>query len=315
MENDNPDPDISDTLSIIISDDIRSPHFIGIIDNNYSNSNSNSNELLNQSRNFYNIIDNFCTSLIDFAKSIKQPTSDISDIIHKKTNRNKSFDNYVSSVEKFNTIMQNVIYLLKKVIISLNHVFVYGTIEEVAIFMENLNVFLRYLLTENIFAKLTILKLEIGGKHKSDIDILQKIKNIKDVMIHVVNMSINITSLLIPQLGVISQLITVIDENLNESIDKKIEKVAHINDQLDGVIRSLLNVQTRADILESFEGSNVLQFLSDRVNNEKILKIGENLYTEYISLLHVTLSLHSTIEIYKRRKKNVLLTLVEYMKM
>ncbi|MGL5934279.1 MAG: hypothetical protein ACRCZI_01500, partial [Cetobacterium sp.] len=259
---------------------------------------------LQNNEHFYSIINSFCNSLVEFALSIKQPTNDISNLIYKKYSRDSSFDNYVQSVEKFTNIIQTIISLLKSVIISLNQLFVIRSVDKITIFMSHLRNFLHYLLVEDVFLKLTMLRREIGNKHKNDVEILQKIKIIKTVMYRIVNISIDITSLIIPQLSVIKEIVEVFNDKLEDDLDIKIGEISRMNNNLDNIIKQLVNIQLRSSIIESFQNRDILNFLNN-YDTRRLVTISENLHAEYVSLLHTVLSLQSSIGIYKRKKKNV----------
>jgi hypothetical protein len=267
-----------------------------------------------ESNYFCVIIDNFCNSLIAFAMSIKEPTDSISGIIHKKTTRNKQFDNYILTVENFNQIMFNVIVLLKAVIISLNRLFVFKQVVNLVDFMENLRRFLQFLLDEKIFIKLNVIRQELAIKYKRDTDILRKITTIKKLVFHIINISIDITTIIIPQLTLLKDITTAIGEKIDEELEDENFTLTTLNFNMDDIIKRLLDIQLRGDIIMSFESASILEYLNDR-NARTLIRTIENLQTEYVELSYTMSLLRGEIDSYKTKKKSFILIVLEKLKL
>lgn len=259
---------------------------------------------------FCSIIEKFCGSLINFATYVRQPAKNISTDIQKKNSRNMKFDLYVENIENFNNIMHNVIHLLKKIIISLNVLFVDITRDNLIDFLNNLKDFLVYLVQEEVFDILIEVQKNVKEKYKYDTDILDKIKNVKYLVFRMFSLSIDITTLILPQIIVVKEIVTILEKKTDEYIADKQEFIDKNNTAVDNIVKQLMEIQMRSDIISSINEQKIMECLQDR-KSKIVLRTVENLHTEYIELMHVTISLKNDINTYKKKKNNILVSFLQ----
>lgn len=260
--------------------------------------------------NFCIILEKFIDSLVLFAQYIVPPTVGSTHIIHKKNSRDVKFDMYVFSIEEFNYSMHEILELLKVIIIALNKVFIYRDIDNLMNFIKNLKDFLLFLVTKNIFLNLDKLSMSICTKYKKDISIIKKIKNVKYYIFRIVNITCDITAIFIPPVLVIKEVISVTEKRGDSLLDKQIDEIEQSSTKLDSIVKQLLDIQLRGQIISNINTPNILTCLVDK-QATKLIRMIENLSTEYLELLHLTLTLKNEIGIYKDKKNNVFLSFLQ----
>ena len=262
----------------------------------------------NNEPKFCTIIENFCDSLVKFAIYVRQPTTHIYELIHKKNTRNNAFDGYVITVEEFNNILLEIINLLNQIILSLNALFVNRTLDAITNFLDQLRIFLLHLLNNNILIKLNMLKKIINEKYIKDIDILKKIANVKYLIFRMCNLSIDITSMFIPQLSLVKEVIVVLEKKSDDATNNQIDEIKSNNIKLDNIIKQLLDIQLRSQIISSFGATTILNCLVDKQSDD-LIRIIENLQTEYVEIIFTTVCLKTEIDAYKTKKRSVISSL------
>lgn len=253
---------------------------------------------------FYIIIEHFCDALVAFSIYVRKPTLEILDAIKLNKRRTNSFDTYITSIESFNIITHKVVDLLKDIIISINILFINKNIECVGNFIELLRTFLVYLLDHNIFDNLNYICKTLDKGKKRDINVIEKLSQIKYLIFRVCNLTIDITTLFIPKLHVIKEVLDILEKKTDDALENKMETINN-SMQIDDIIKQLLDMQLRAQIISSFAADNILNSLINKKSSH-LNRIIENLQTEYVELLNATMNVKIEINIYKDKKKNKL---------
>ena len=239
------------------------------------------------------LLTNFCNSLITFAGSISLPTVVTTIRIKNKHLQTKSFDNYVTNVGEFNIIVHKIIDALREIITSLNTFFIGYKLDDLTNFIESLRKFLLFLLNENIFDNLNDVKQKLDKKYLKNYRIIKNVTYIKHSVFDLFDQGIGITTVFIPQLIIIKDIVLAMEEH---------------NINFDAAIKKLIAVQLRSQIKL---GDNILQLLSSGSNIEPsdkskaITHIIENLKIEYTELIERTLNLDKQVIIYKHKKRSI----------
>ena len=258
------------------------------------------------------VLDQFCATLIEFAISIKDPTYNMTERIKNKKVRSGNFDTYISTIEEFNTIMTSIINLLDRIVLSLKLLLIRKTAERLKVFINNLADFLKEIKTNDVFLKLNEAKLSLNKKHEKDIKTAKLLQSINLTIHKVCVIGIKVASMVIPGLSVAGEISTLIIENINVN-NNDIEILENTNVKLDEVIHKLIDIKKQSSDLihiASIDASRILQCLSDKNAGELVI-ISRNLETEYVHLSHLILNTRSEINLYKRRKKNLVISLFD----
>lgn len=258
------------------------------------------------------IIDHFCDSLVSFATYVISPTVSSTIMIKKKYIRTNAFDSYVDSVDEFNEIIRNVIILIREIIISLNQLFVMKDKHNLVDFIEKLRQFLLFLLIENVFENLNLFKDKLHSKYKRDTRIMNKITKVKGLIFRIFDISIDLTTIFIPSLVMVKKIVIIFEEKTDDALEVHEEKIEQNNNNLDMIIKQLLDIQLRSQIITSLGTNKVFDCLIDK-ESLILCRVIENLQTEYIELLHTTLYLKTEINIYKKTKKNLISSILYIM--
>lgn len=261
------------------------------------------------SKDFCNIIRNFCDSLIAFTKYVVNPTVNTTMLIKKKYVRYSTFDTYVIAVNKLNEIMINVVLLIKEIIISLNKLFILKSPKNLLGFIEDIRKFLVFLLENKVFDSLYELKEELDSRYIKNLKNIKKLADIKYILFRICNISIDITCLFIPPLTVVKEAIAVLEDKLDSSIDNKKKEAADNYLNLDDIIRQLIDIQLRVEVISIIKNAKFLNEFNDK-NAIDIHRIIENLQTEYVELHHIIIYLRSEIRIYKQKKLSIIHSLM-----
>lgn len=256
-------------------------------------------------KRFGKIINNFCESLINFAVYVRIPTETTTELIHKKKNYGKEFAVYIDGVELFNSIILQVVELMKKIIISLNILFVHKKLDHLIAFLDNLRNFLVYLLKENVFDILNNFKRTVTNNYKQDLRIMSKITKVKTLIFKLFDISLDITSIFIPQVMLVKGIVVLIEEKTDSILDKKIEIIESKNIKVDLIIKQLLDIQLRSQIILSLNINHAFMCLINK-ESDHLIRVIENLQTEYVELLHVVLFLKNEIFVFKSKKKSLI---------
>lgn len=256
-------------------------------------------------KRFGKIINNFCESLINFAVYVRIPTETTTELIHKKKNYGKEFAVYIDGVELFNSIILQVVELMKKIIISLNILFVHKKLDHLIAFLDNLRNFLVYLLKENVFDILNNFKRTVTSNYKQDLRIMSKITKVKTLIFKLFDISLDITSIFIPQVMLVKGIVVLIEEKTDSILDKKIEIIESKNIKVDLIIKQLLDIQLRSQIILSLNINHAFMCLINK-ESDHLIRVIENLQTEYVELLHVVLFLKNEIFVFKSKKKSLI---------
>jgi hypothetical protein len=264
---------------------------------------ANTTILNNNDRNleFSSIIELYCISLSEFVKYVTQPTQLTTNIIQNKYIRSRNFDKYAHSVGQLNTTMHDIVLLIKTIIISLNKLFINKDVNDLTAFIEDLRGFLLFLIKENIFMCLNRFKDELDAKLDNDIKMINKIKKIKVLILRMVDLSIDLTTIFIPHLAFMKNVMEFNTSQENETPETIIQDNSDIY-QMDIVINKLLDVQLRSQIiLSGINSKNIFACLSDS-RSGMILGLINKLQKEYVDLLQITIRLKVELEKYKKKR-------------
>lgn len=266
---------------------------------------------------FHTIVEQFCLSLAMFTDAIIEPTIITTMKIHKKVSRDTTFDSYVNNITNCNEIIRKITIKIKDIIISLNKLFIERELEKLIDFITCLISFLLYLLNENIFDKLNDIKLD-DIMYKNRCGINEKIIIIKNLIFNIFIISINITTLFIPQLKLVNEVITILEDktsnanNMNEINDQS-DTIRKNNLILDIITKQLLDIQLRNQITSNFDINRFFIVLMSKKTNE-LLYIITNLQDKYIDLMNKTLILKTEAIFYTTKNKTVFSRFLKYLK-
>jgi hypothetical protein len=260
----------------------------------------NEEEIDYDNMQFYVIIQHFCNSLVSFSMYVRKPTIHILDTINLNKYRSKRFDDHIVQLEKFNTISYDIIDYLKGIIISLNILFVNKKIEDVGNFIELLRVFLLFLLESNIFDNLTFICKYLDKKKEQDRKVIERMTHLKYLIFRVCNLTIDITSIFIPKINVVKEIFNILEKKTDDILQDKLDNTVN-SMKIDDVIKQLLDIQLRSQIIKNFTTDTILNNLVNKKSNN-LMRIIENLQTEYIELLSITLNVKMAITTYKQKK-------------
>lgn len=250
------------------------------------------------------IIENFCISLGLFVQSVAHPTKLSTSLIKHRKERNNEFDSYIIIIENFNELTHEIITLIKNIIISLNNLFVYKSLLKLTDFLENLRIFLLFLLDENVFHKLNEYKIELNNKYDKDIKLANKIGKIKYIIFRLFDLSIGITAIFIPQFAMVKDVVVTMEDKTDEILDNKVKNINKYDINLDVVIKKLLDIQLRSQIILSINIDIIHECLNIKDAYDLIVII-ENLHVEYIEMQQMSIYLKSEIDSYKKKKKPI----------
>lgn len=260
----------------------------------------------NESQRFSIIIGNYCDSLSQFAIYLMKPTSDCTDVIKKKYIKNASFDQYVVHVEKNNHVLRMVALKIKDIIITLNKLFISKSMDELINFIDSLRTFLMFMLAEHVFERINENKRNLHNIYKNDDQLMVRINKVKNLLFRMLDLSIGITTLFVPALQpIIHPIIVILEENVDNRIKRTISARRSDNKNLDNVIKQLLDIELRSQILLSFDMTRIFDNMFNNDTNSIIFTI-ENLQNKYIELIHTNLNLEDEITTYKNTKKNLI---------
>lgn len=250
------------------------------------------------------IIKRFCTALALFIQVVNHPTHMSTDIIKKKKKRSTEFDQYVSAVDEFNNIIEKIISSLKLVIFALNNLFIYRSVDKLAEFLDKIRDFLMFLINDNVIMKLNELEEKLNRKYDNKINLVDKIGKIKCVIFRLFDISIDISSIFIPQLYVVKNVIFVLEQQSDIYLQNKInsEELSKIN--IDEITKQLLDVQLRSEIILLLNTEVFLSELNKKDFDAIIIAI-ENLQKDYVDMLQISISLKKEIDKYKTKDKNI----------
>ena len=255
-------------------------------------------------KRFISVIELFCTSLIKFALTIDGPLSHTIITIRKKYIHSSRFDKYVIDIELFNNIINDISIIIKSIILSLNKLFVEKNKSDLVIFIDNLRKFLIYNIENDVFETLTKLKKSINAKYKKDNSLLKKITTVNNLIFRIFDITIDITAIFVPGISVIKKFSTVIEQNIQNVIDNKLENVKKNNIDMSGIIKNLIDIDLRSQIIASLDMKKMLIYIEDK-QSDKLIEVIEHLQVEYITLIDTTLILKNEIITYKNREKNI----------
>lgn len=270
---------------------------------------SDTSEEINKNEKFCATISKFLENLIKFAKYVNSPTKISTDKIQKKKMRDFTFDIYVDATMSFNNIMHESLLHLRNVIISLNTLFINKNVDDITDFLENLRIFLLFLLNESVFDKLYNLQILFVDIYNENIDIICKLSDMKKLIFKICNLSIDITSIFIPPVSIFKNAIKILEEkHINQ--ESQIEEVNDNKNSINNVIKQLSVIQLNAFMITDKKIKNVQVCLFDK-KAITVTRTIENLQNEYIELLHLTSSLRAEINAYKNKKKNNLISVMQ----
>jgi protein-tyrosine phosphatase len=275
------------------------------IDNLVEEQNNNDQNDQNNDARFILIIDLFCNSLINFALTVTGPIAHASITIKKKYICGKHFDEFVYDIELFNAIIANISHIIKEIIMSINKLFIEKNESDLIVFIESLRKFLLFNINNNIFDNLNRLKKGINSKYKNDSNLVKKLANVNGLIFNIFNITIDIASFFIPDIQAIKKISNVIENNMLDSINIKLEDYKKNSIDVGEVIKNLIDMDLRSQIIISLDMDKMLKCIENKKSDNMIIII-ERLQKEYIILLDTSFVLRNEIGVYKLKKKNLL---------
>ncbi len=250
------------------------------------------------------IIKRFCTALALFVQVVSHPTQASTEIIKKKKKRSIDFDQYISAVDEFNSIIERIIFYLKLIIFSLNKLFVHRTLDRLTDFLDKIRDFLMFLINEDVITRLNNLEDKLNKKFNNKINLIDKIGKIKCIIFRLFDISIDISAIFIPQLFVVKKVISVLEQKTDSYLQYKtnLEELNKIN--IDEITKQLIDIQLRSEIILSLDSDIFLKKLDKKDFNQIISSI-EDLQKDYVEISQISINLKNEIGKYKNRQKNI----------
>jgi hypothetical protein len=256
---------------------------------------------------FYGTIDRFCDSLTLFDKYAKNLINHQTYLIKKKIIHTSGFNLYVDEVNIFNNIMRRTISLLNDMITSLNNLFTGKKKQYFIDFIEYLYQFILYLLLTDVFTHINYFKKKIDKKDKNSI------AEMKIFIFDIFNISLDILSLFVPQFTVVKKSCNMLENHINKrfSIIQDILDENEHNTCIDNIIRQMLNIQLRTEILTSFKNDISFNNLI-KLENDKLVSLTETIQKNYTRLVNNVDTLGDEIIDYRNKKKGIIDRIIQY---
>lgn len=262
---------------------------------------------------FCKIIENFCIALAAFVQTITQPTTMTTSIIKQKKKRTVKFDQYVTTVEEFNNLIHQITNLLKEIILSLNKLFIYKNMDQLLEFLDNLKEFLTFLINENVFPRLNEFKEEFEQRHDRGVHLVEKVREVKSIIFKLFNISLHITTIFIPELSPVYELSRALENEVDTALDNKVVEYNNRKINFDEIIKNLLDLELRSQIIISLNVNAVINCLDDKNTHELLITI-EKIQADYIEIMQLSLYLKAEIDNYKKKKTGLLYTIRNVLK-
>jgi hypothetical protein len=253
---------------------------------------------------FYIIIAKFCDSLADFVQTLSHSTRMSGVLIKGKKKRTHSFDTYVLTIENFNDLNYEVILFIKEIILSLNNLFINNSLPKLIDFLERLRGLLLLLLEKNVFENLNIFKSKLDKKYDKDINMIERISKIKYLIFRLFTTTIDITTIFIPQLSLVKNIIVELEKTTNDNNDMQLNKLNESYFNLDDVIKQLYNLELKSQIILSIDVDSIFDCLYNK-DAKKLIITMKKLEDEYIEMMQLALYLKSEIQMYTLKPKSV----------
>ncbi len=248
------------------------------------------------------IIDKYCNSLADLLIDIRTSTEKSTKLIMIKKIRSKKTDSYVSVIDEFNNILYSIAQQIKEVIGNLTCVFVNKSVDTLVDFFKAINSLLIYLMQKDVFHMFNTFKQMIEEKIKDDLEMIDKINRVCHIVFKIFNMTLTITTILVPQISFIIPAINGLEAMAEQKVDDmKVNAEAH-KLEIERITRKLMDVQTRSEILEEIDTNNIHSCLHDKAADDLVVKI-EQLHADYNEVLYLMSSLKYNIRMYFTKKK------------
>ncbi len=259
---------------------------------------------------FCDIIMKFCNNLIVFANYVNSPTLLSMKKIKKQKSRNNNFDMYVDAITMFNHIIYESINILRDILISLYNIFINKRRVDITAFLENLRLFLIYLLNKEVFPKLYDLQITFSNIHNRDINITNRLRSMKGIIFKICNISIDITSMFIPNVEIFKKAIWILEQKTDEIDNERIQQMENSEESIDNIILQLNKIRFNMEVINNDKINNIYACLIDNKSID-VKRILENLEVEYIELIHSTSILKAEIINYNNRRKNILKSFIQ----
>jgi hypothetical protein len=252
--------------------------------------------ILDINTRFYLILNHFCISLTNFSRFITYPILYSISKIKRKWIRNHKFNKYVNNIEVFNGIINEILVLIQDIIKILNLFFLCRNIETLVLFIDKLKEFFVFVLSDNIFTKLTNIN---NNLHPNTLyQIADDITNTKYLISDLFDITINIAIIFEP---------LVVKSSTNKSLHMhnyfKLIKPHNMN--FNYMIRQLIDIQFRSQIILNMNLDKSFQYNIIK-ETDTLLHLTKKLQLDYTNLLDITIQLKKIIIKYKKRKQNPL---------
>lgn len=251
---------------------------------------------------FCRIINDFCTALAIFVVSVKDPTVISIELIKGKKYKTNKFDEFVRDVEILNGLMSKTTEKIKNIIISLNSLFVKKDISDLLSFLENSRQLLVFLVREDIFIKLTILKDSFELMNINNKKLIERVDRICNTIISIFDLTVTITVIFIPNLSFLSIVSTALSKFSKNIIEKKKNKYDRMDIDIDSIINKLLSIQIKVQIIEGIDYKTTRDCLLDK-EAEDIIVLMNKLEDDYKSIQLSLFQLEIEISKYRQKRK------------
>jgi hypothetical protein len=254
-------------------------------------------------------IKEFINIIGDFLLHIKEPAKYTTNSIEDKSTRTFSNDKYVKHISSLTLLLEKIVLYIKTIIITMNTFFTYKNIHSMNRMVSELKAFLQFIVLDNIIYKLeeyryNFKKVNLGSQ------LCNNVEKISSVIFTLVNISVDITSLFLPQFTEVKKILV----NIEECKDKKLKTLSqkkdlNINeDTMINILKDIFKLDLNGEkIVDTtrVDSQFIINCVHDKHAEILILELSK-LEEEYYELSSILIKLKVGINKYKERKKSIL---------
>ncbi len=249
------------------------------------------------------VIDKYCNSLAFLLEDIRLSTIKSTEILQDREYRSGSFDSYVMIIENFNSILYSTAKQIKQIISCLTSIFVNKSIDSLIDFFQAINSLLIYLVKEDVFLKFNKLKQLVDRQINDKLDMIDKIDKVRNIIFNIFNITITITAIFIPTISPLIPAIHGLETLAESKIETMRANVESHNIEIERIVRRLLNIQGRSEILENINSDSIYKCLHDKEADELMVRV-EQMYEGYDEILILMFNLDNEIANYFKKKRS-----------
>jgi hypothetical protein len=253
--------------------------------------------------NFCTIIEQFCMSLIDLLTIIKDPIHAVNGVIKSKKFRTNVYDNYISHLSDFNMVLSMIIDHIRSMIIQMKILFVEKSFPSLIQLLGTLKYFLQFVKEKDVYHTLFNFQVEFENSAraiKNQNKIIKNINKLRDIIVTIVCLSLEITAIIFPQIAPIGVATGFMKESKMGMED--IEDEQYVPIDIEDVIHKLLDISINSELILRIDHTNILQNLRGR---DDFILLLSNLQVQYSEFFILQILLNSEIKEYYKKPRNI----------